>query len=897
MSNKFSYKKIGFAVLALGLAAFAHYSIQHVRAQTVNGSDPLPACIKKSTSGRCGPYVTQVPDATNFQLFEGTYRGHAEGHGAFGPAGGKVGANGCISTSPSMWSGACWMLIDQGAEGNIGDGHLDFNQTVSTAGDMSTPFRYWIVEGYANDADFQTHQMTNVGRRVNINYFNSTSYSVQACQPFSLSWETEWAENVTLFWDGAVGTGSASVPDDYPGDTWSSCTVGTALFTLRAEGPSGSGTIGVERDIQVQITPGPVNPVPPPPNPNPVPNPIPTPTPVAPPNPTPPTSTSCVDNSSVVFLSPVPATLAPGQTVNFSVRVTDTGDTRWYHGSAYQFAQRSGLAVNPAIGWLPYQMHPGDPVDMPFSLTAPSTPGSYTLQMQMVHQAGWQYVKEDGNTCSAPASAVYFGQQALASFTVQNSGNILVNSVNQSGQPFNGSWSVSGPGCSPSCAGVGTTATYSNRQAGTYTLTPGNVPGYGAAVAPSATQNLGNGTITYTITYSLLSGTVRASNSLDGHTWEVRNSANAVVRSGVGTAVDTFPLTVGTYNFNIQNDPSFLESARVNGGTMDFPLPYSFTVFNGGNTTLLGYYSQPAPAAPSDVRLELSPCSDLRVSWQDNSAAPYQESGFAIYYRTAPNGADNLITTVGPLAGAGTRGTFTWATPPATPVWIGIASFIDYGPTRIFSSTAVSNTSYTAQSCYPDLTSSSKQIYQVNGGPFNPSSSGNDGDIITYRIAIQNNGTDRVQLTGIPDVLHPNQASEGSPIQVVRPPAGFNLRVDKNANGIYNEAGESGSITGTLPNLSVNVSGTKCTTSNNTGCGAATDPSCILAPAPLCNNWVILFDVQVKTSTQHLRTSVWNVANLNYTYGGNSGTQPLQSPTYLINSGGPKVPDFREISP
>ena len=138
-------------------------------------------------------------------------------------------------------------------------------------------------------------------------------------------------------------------------------------------------------------------------------------------------SASCTDNSTITP-SPVNlGNLSPGATASFSMHVVDSGDTRWYHGSAYQLVQNTGqniISTSPAnvaglnYGHLPYGAWPGDYLDWGFNVTAPNTPGTYTVSMQMIHYAGWQYMKADGTTCPAPSSNIKFGAIGTVTFTV-----------------------------------------------------------------------------------------------------------------------------------------------------------------------------------------------------------------------------------------------------------------------------------------------------------------------------------------------------------------------------------------------------------------------------------------------------------------------------------------------
>jgi hypothetical protein len=152
-------------------------------------------------------------------------------------------------------------------------------------------------------------------------------------------------------------------------------------------------------------------------------------------------------------------------------------------------------------------------------------------------------------------------------------------------------------------------------------------------------------------------------------------------------------------------------------------------------------------------------------------------------------------------------------------------------------------------------------------------------------------------------------------LQLVKPTAGLSpkpgcsnatgdwyLCIDKDADGVYNEAGESSSITrspdvSTNPNLTIGISGTKCNTSNTNGCTAATDPSCIVTPVPLCNNWVVLFSAKVAAAIPEVKAEVWNTARINYLFNSTLSTHSTDSVHYIINTGKAKIPDFREVTP
>src|SRR3989344_5284029 len=137
---------------------------------------------------------------------------------------------------------------------------------------------------------------------------------------------------------------------------------------------------------------------------------------------------SCSENASVTVINPLPSIMNPGQTYSFTLRVRDTGDTRWYHGSWFQFVKTSGnLSISPSYGHLPFGFWPGDYNDWTFNVTAPSTRGSYSVGMQMVHYPGAEYLKADGTMCDPPSSNFYFGNVGVVSSTVN---------------PIDGGWSA-----------------------------------------------------------------------------------------------------------------------------------------------------------------------------------------------------------------------------------------------------------------------------------------------------------------------------------------------------------------------------------------------------------------------------------------------------------------------
>jgi uncharacterized repeat protein (TIGR01451 family) len=237
----------------------------------------------------------------------------------------------------------------------------------------------------------------------------------------------------------------------------------------------------------------------------------PTPTPAPPPvNPPPPAQPlPCLENASVEIMEGIASPLAPGQQETFTVRVHNTGDTWFYHGSYFQFVQRTNLTISPTYGHISPSMPSGmawDYRQWTFTLTAPTAPGDYTLTMQMVHRAFANYQLNDGTVC-APAKAfdTYFGEQANLKFTVSNTaahtGSISV----VSNIPT--SWVISGP---DNFSGTGTTATYTDAKISppAYTAVFPVIAGYNPpVVSPAATQTLNPGqTITFHVNYGSVGG-------------------------------------------------------------------------------------------------------------------------------------------------------------------------------------------------------------------------------------------------------------------------------------------------------------------------------------------------------------------------------------------------------
>ncbi len=485
--------------------------------------------------------------------------------------------------------------------------------------------------------------------------------------------------------------------------------------------------------------------------------------------------------------------------------------------------------------------------------------------------------------------------------------SITVNST----YPGGSGWVLAGSTCGTTEPGPATTRTYNNCLIDqSYTLTPNAIPNYNVNVSPAATQTLTNSGVTWTITYTVQSGGITAKTNNNSGAWEIRKASdNSLVRSSPtpSSTLDVFTLPVDNYTFTTVAITDWEEGVVVNGGSVQ-TTPRPFSVANGSSIDLEAYYSQPGPGDPSSIQLEVGPCEDLKFSWQDSSGT-YPETGYRLSYKLNQSDADpgTFIANVGAVASG--RGSYVWSNPPQQAVWIVVTAYIDYGATRLYSNAITAPVSFIPMACVPDLTSSSKQIYLVNNAAFDSTRTGKNGDTITFRITIQNSGADDLTIAAISpiiDTLMPNDAvvalipPPSSPKPVCNNAIGiWLLCINKDADNNYNEAFETGSITGTAPNLQINISGMKCTQQNYNGCTNSDDRACPDSASP-CNNWTIYFSAQIDMLEDiNVKSEVWNEAQIQYQgrFSGLAGTESLASPHYLINTGKARIPQFREITP
>ncbi len=304
-------------------------------------------------------------------------------------------------------------------------------------------------------------------------------------------------------------------------------------------------------------------------------------------------------------------------------------------------------------------------------------------------------------------------------------------------------------------------------------------------------------------------------------------------------------------------------SRPVNGsqptGSLTSSQTYTLTCTGPGGTrsssATITVGAPPPPAAPTLTSVNNSTCARLRVNWNDNSS---NETGFTVW-RSTTSGSGHVN-----VSGNLPANTTTYLdTPPSTNTayYYIIKSYINYPPVVEASS---GESSAMNLACTANLSNSSKTISAVNGTAYTSSQTIENGDTVTFRIVIANNGNSAATINYIDDTLSDNLDQP------------FNLRVDKDGDGIYNEGGESGTISGVKPNVRLNVSGSK----------PAGNP-----------NWVILFDARVNSSGQGTYSAISNRATINYTDPG--GTYNIIRSTgsilFLNNRSG--VPNFEEVAP
>lgn len=152
---------------------------------------------------------------------------------------------------------------------------------------------------------------------------------------------------------------------------------------------------------------------------------------------------SCADGATIVSTDlPASLTLTPGQTHNFTVTMQNSGTTYWFNGgtggngnelTGYKYLQSSatpltiietiGCSTGLNYGHLCSSVNVPSQITWAFTLTAPTTPGTYPFSMNMNHAPTLGYRNTSNITCSgAPLDAFrnYFGQTLSSNIVVSN---------------------------------------------------------------------------------------------------------------------------------------------------------------------------------------------------------------------------------------------------------------------------------------------------------------------------------------------------------------------------------------------------------------------------------------------------------------------------------------------
>ena len=147
--------------------------------------------------------------------------------------------------------------------------------------------------------------------------------------------------------------------------------------------------------------------------------------------------------SASIFISQyMPISMTPGQTVNVGVTMLNTGDTTWNAGDNFSLGSQNPQD-NTTWGRnrapLPQSVPPGSQVTIPFTITAPTTPGNYNFQWRMV-QDGVEWFGDLTDNVLIPVnyttyqaqfisqtvkSVMYAGEFYNVSITMKNIGSTI----------------------------------------------------------------------------------------------------------------------------------------------------------------------------------------------------------------------------------------------------------------------------------------------------------------------------------------------------------------------------------------------------------------------------------------------------------------------------------------
>ena len=144
MRNKFLF-------IILFVLAATFYFASPAKAAVYGATQDFYVNLSDDSGGHELTWPLGVPAGFAVQL--GNFHARLDGHGDFGPAGGRGSLIGCLSFDTAVFSsgGQCTIYVDSSGNGNVGDGHADYQGFKITANPY-TPFHFWVIKVYANDA-------------------------------------------------------------------------------------------------------------------------------------------------------------------------------------------------------------------------------------------------------------------------------------------------------------------------------------------------------------------------------------------------------------------------------------------------------------------------------------------------------------------------------------------------------------------------------------------------------------------------------------------------------------------------------------------------------------------------------------------------------------------------
>ncbi|MBX4187288.1 MAG: hypothetical protein KW802_03485 [Candidatus Doudnabacteria bacterium] len=372
---------------------------------------------------------------------------------------------------------------------------------------------------------------------------------------------------------------------------------------------------------------------------------------------------------------------------------------------------------------------------------------------------------------------------------------------------------------------------------------------------------------------SSVSGTANVSG------WAVDNITDAEGPiTSFAVILDSVTLLNSTsYGNTLRNDVCTAYPGRFGCPNVGFSYPWNTTTLaNGAHVITVrvgdqgGHYTESSVnvtvnnqtplAAPTNITVSNPSCALMTITWTDNSN---NENYFEVWGGLSATAVTDLVATnlYAPNGIAGTGGTGTYSySPPVNQTYYYYVKVVRTGPPSQSANSAVA--SGFNRPCLPDLSNSTKSIYQVNGSAYTSSTTIKTGDTVTFRIILNNTGSANATIVRICDT----------------PSANFNTLRALTVTGTGAAGGTAGNLSRNTANCpgtntyELNVSGTK----TNSG------------------SWTITFS-STFTSTGGGGFEVCsNTAAIRYTDSEGTKTQNTRLASLLCNKTGNGTPDFNE---